>query len=222
MPNKPERESISPRSPDRAGELLTSSQIAPEMQPAENSGRYTSELHGGYKCDWNDPELVKKLQLDIEGQPQRNGQNGTERQSSDDSGTGNMEFLSPLDPDKLRNLGFLSSGPGAATESAVQHAEVTGTNGAIPSQRSTVRALPSHAAGTSSPRAQPAYTRSTSMNDTPVGTGTARNNIADASRPAPPPPPPPTAVDGTPASMSTPLDIQEIFCSKTLWPDSSK
>jgi len=222
MPSKQEGDLV-PRMPTERteGESQSSSRTAPEMQPAENSGRYTSELHGGYKCDWNDPELVEKLQLDIGGQPQRNGQNGTERQSSDDSGTGNTEFLSPLGPDQLRSLGFLFSGLGAATESAVQHAEVTGTNGAIPSQRSTVRALPSHAAGSSSPRARPAYTRSTSMNDLPAGPALAWNNTGEESRHSPPPPPP-TADDGTQANMSTPLDIEKMFCSKTLGPDSGK
>jgi len=221
MTNKPKGESVSPRSPDRAGESLTSSRIAPEIQPAENSGRYTSELHGGYKYDWHDPELVEKLNLDIEGQLQRNGQNGTERQSSDNSVTGNMDFLSPLDPDQLRSLGFLSSGPGAATESAVQQAEVTGTNVAIPSQRSTVRARPSHAAGGSSSWSQPGYERPTSINDLPAGPDLAWNNIGEEPRQSPPPPPP-TADDGTQANMSTPLDIERLFCSKTVGPDSGK
>ncbi|KAG9252584.1 uncharacterized protein F5Z01DRAFT_638087 [Emericellopsis atlantica] len=221
MPSKPEEDSVSPRSPDRVEESLTSSRIAPEMQHAENSGRYTSELHGGYKYDWNDPELVQKLHLDIEGQLQRNGQNSTERQSSNDSGTGNMDFLSPLDPDQLRSLGFLSSGPGAATESAVQQAEVTGTNVAIPSQRSTVRALPSHAAGGSSSWSQPGYEKLTSINDLSGGPALAWNNIGEEPRQSPPPPPP-TADDGTQANMSTPLDIEKLFCSKTLGPDSGK
>ena len=130
-----------------------------------------------------------------------------------------MDFLSPLDPDQLRTMGFMSSSPGAATESAVQQAEVTGTKVAIASQCSTVRALPSYAAGGSRYWSQPGCERPTSINDLPAGPALAWNNIGEEPRQSPTPPPP-TADDGTQASMSTPLDIEKLFCSKTLGPDS--
>ena len=104
----------------------------------------------------------------------------------------------------------------ANMEAAEDQPPSTRANAVERQKRSTGRSLSSHAAGSSDRSwTQSRYDRSTSMSDLPGGPASTSNNIADAS------PHPPTADDGTQANMSTPLNVQKMTRSKTLWPDSS-